>query len=115
MQPPPGLHPAQLVLAANHSSSSRCPTHLCPGCCRLLQYPWTAYCADGVLGPMSQDKCGKCLMVTNRATGQSVKTRVVDLCGHRTGVDMDPLAFNAIDGNGAGVSDGHMYVKLSWC
>jgi hypothetical protein len=38
---------------------------------------------------MSQDKCGKCLEVTNVATGASVKTRVVDLCGF-DGVDMDP-------------------------
>lgn len=53
----------------------------------LLQYPWVAYCGD--LGPMSQDKCGKCLEVTNVATGASVKTRVVDLCGF-DGVDMDP-------------------------
>lgn len=66
---------------------------------------------------MSQDKCGKCLMVTNRATGQSVKTRVVDLCGHRTGVDMDPLAFNAIDGNGRRARRPHVrqaVVVLSW-
>lgn len=25
----------------------------------LLQYPWTAYCNDMGLGPMTQDKCGK--------------------------------------------------------
>ena len=83
-------------------------------CCRLLEYPWTAYCNDKGLGPMSQDKCGACLKVTNRATGQSVKTRVVDMCG-QGGVDMDPLGFNAIDGNGAGVRDGHMDVDLAWC
>ncbi|KAI3424251.1 hypothetical protein D9Q98_009606 [Chlorella vulgaris] len=78
----------------------------------LLQYPWVAYCGD--LGPMSQDKCGKCLEVTNVATGASVKTRVVDLCGF-DGVDMDPKGFNAIDTNKNGVRDGNMNVRLSWC
>ncbi|EFN50753.1 hypothetical protein CHLNCDRAFT_33383 [Chlorella variabilis] len=80
----------------------------------LLQYPWTAYCNDDGLGPMSQDKCGKCLKVTNTATGQSVKTRVVDMCG-QGGVDMDPLGFNAIDGDGQGKATGDMAVRLDWC
>ncbi len=30
------------------------------------------------------------------------------------GIDMDPVAFNAIDGNGAGVRDGHMNVYIEW-
>ena len=85
-----------------------------PSLCRLLEYPWTAYCNDKGLGPMTQDKCGKCLQVTNPSTGQSVKTRVVDMCG-QGGVDMDPLGFNAIDGDRAGVRDGHMDVDLAWC
>ncbi|PSC74081.1 calcium-dependent kinase 34-like [Micractinium conductrix] len=80
----------------------------------LLDRPWTAYCNDQGLGPMSQDKCGQSLCVTNTATGQTVKMVVVDMCG-QGGVDMDPLGFNAIDGNGAGVRDGHMDVKLEWC
>lgn len=62
---------------------------------------------------MSQDKCGRHLRVTNPATGQWVITTVVDMCG-QGGVDMDPIAFNAIDGNGAGVRDGHMNVILEW-
>ena len=91
-----------------------CSPAACPLCCRLLEYPWTAYCNDKGLGPMTQDKCGACLEVTNRATGQSVRTRVVDMCG-QGGVDMDPLGFNAIDGDRAGVRDGHMDVDLAWC
>ena len=80
----------------------------------LLEYPWTAYCDITGLGPMTPDKCGRCLKVTNPATGQSVRTIVVDECG-QGGVDMDPLGFDAIDGNGAGYRDGHMYVDLEWC
>lgn len=80
---------------------------------QLLEYPWTAYCNDKGLGPMTPDKCGKHIRATNPTTGQSVIMTVVDLCG-QGGVDMDPIAFNAIDGNGAGVRDGHMYVNLEW-
>ncbi|EFN54777.1 hypothetical protein CHLNCDRAFT_134715 [Chlorella variabilis] len=59
----------------------------------LLEHPWIAYCNDGGLGPMSQDKCGK-------------------MCG-QGGIDMDPLGFNAID-DGQGVADGHMNVHIEW-
>jgi hypothetical protein len=62
---------------------------------------------------MSQDKCGKCLRVTNPATGQWVVVQVVDMCG-QGGIDMDPLGFNAIDGDGAGVRDGHMDTRIEW-
>lgn len=37
---------------------------------------------------MSQDKCGRCLKVTNPVTGQSVRAVVVDMCGNG-GVDME--------------------------
>jgi hypothetical protein len=40
--------------------------------------------------------------------------RVVDMCGQGC-VDMDPLGFNAIDGNGQGKADGSMNVRLEWC
>lgn len=81
----------------------------------LLQYPWTAFCNNvpGGLGPMTPDKCGKHLKATNPATGQWVILTVVDMCG-QGGVDIDPVGFNAIDGNGAGVRDGHMHLNLEW-
>ncbi|KAI3424107.1 hypothetical protein D9Q98_009468 [Chlorella vulgaris] len=75
---------------------------------------WTAYCNDGGLGPMSQDKCGRCLKVTNPVTGQSVRAVVVDMCGNG-GVDMERRAFDRIDGNRGGYLAGHMNVKLEWC
>ena len=33
----------------------------------------------------------------------------------RGGVDMDPIGFNAIDDDGAGVRDGFMDVDVEWC
>lgn len=63
---------------------------------------------------MKPEYCGRCLKATNPATGQSVKLRVVDMCG-QGGVDIDPLGFNAIDSNKAGVRDGHMWLDLEWC
>jgi len=63
---------------------------------------------------MKQSYCGRCVRVTNLATGDSVEMTVVDACG-TGGVDMDPIGFNAIDGDGAGVRDGHMMVDVEWC
>ncbi|KAI7845912.1 hypothetical protein COHA_000458 [Chlorella ohadii] len=80
----------------------------------LLGRPWTAYCAESILGPMSRDKCGRCIRVTNLATGDSIEATVVDMCG-TGGMDLDPEAFNPIDSNGAGVRDGHMMVTVEWC
>lgn len=37
----------------------------------------------------------------------------VDMCGHG-GLDMDPVAFNALDIDGAGVRDGHMMLNIEW-
>lgn len=70
-----------------------------------------AYCAgDG----MSVGKCGSCARVTNLATGDSTVMMIVDMCG-TGGVDMDPVGFNAIDGDGAGMRDGHMDVSVELC
>lgn len=79
---------------------------------KLLKYPWTAFC----LGKFSQDVCGKCLRVTNRRTGASVIARAVDNGGcsdaDGTGLDLDPCAFNAIDGDKRGYMDGFMRVDV---
>ncbi|KAL4458100.1 hypothetical protein ABPG75_012965 [Micractinium tetrahymenae] len=81
----------------------------------LLPLPLqTAYCNDAGLGPMSQSRCGQSLCVTNPATGETVKMVAVDLCGN-TDIDMDPLGFDQIDGNGAGVRDGHLVTGIRWC
>lgn len=81
---------------------------------RLLKYPWTAYCAT--LPWDRTGTCGKCLRVTNRRTGASIIARAVDNggCSDRdgTGLDLDPCAFNAIDGDKQGYRDGNMRVDI---
>lgn len=47
--------------------------------------------------PSSPRPSPRSIKVTNLSTGQSVKMRVVDMCGQGC-VDMDPLGFNAIGG-----------------
>lgn len=77
---------------------------------KLMAYPWTAYCLDAA---WSTSTCGKCLRVTNRGTGASVVTRVVDSGGcSPTGLDLDPCAFDAIDTDRAGYRDGHVTVDV---
>ncbi|PRW57371.1 chitin binding domain-containing [Chlorella sorokiniana] len=76
----------------------------------LLGRPWTAWC----VGAMKQEYCGRCVRITNLSTGDTVEATVVDACGF-DGVDMDPLAFNAIDGDGEGYRAGTMSVSVEWC
>lgn len=70
----------------------------------------TAYCVT----EMRPEYCGRCIRITNLATGASVEATVVDKCG-TGGMDADPAAFNAIDTNGAGLRDGRMNVAVEWC
>ena len=83
---------------------------------KLLTYPWTAYCLEGSAGWNPQKTCGRCLRVRNRSTGAAVIARVVDSggCagGAQNGLDLDVCTFNAIDGDGHGVRDGHMMVDV---
>lgn len=95
---------AALPAAISFHPSHPTPLLPCLPACR------TAWC----VGAMKQSYCGRCVRVTNLATGDSVEMTVVDACG-TGGVDMDPIGFNAIDGDGAGVRDGHMMVDVEWC
>ncbi|KAI5398332.1 pathogenesis-related protein PR-4 [Lathyrus oleraceus] len=72
------------------------------------QYGWTAFC--GPAGPTGRDSCGKCLRVTNTATGAQVTVRIVDQCSNG-GLDLDVNVFNQIDTNGAGYQAGHLTVN----
>lgn len=76
---------------------------------KLLKYPWTAFCMG-----YDSKMCGKCLRVTNK--GVSTVVRIVDNggCsgGAKDGLDLQPCAFNAIDTDGQGHHDGHMFVKV---
>ncbi|KAJ1276076.1 hypothetical protein BS78_05G186400 [Paspalum vaginatum] len=76
------------------------------------KYGWTAFC--GPAGPTGQAACGKCLLVTNAATGASVTVRIVDQCSNG-GLDLDyDTAFSKIDTNGAGVAAGHLTVSYQF-
>ncbi|CAL4987105.1 unnamed protein product [Urochloa decumbens] len=76
------------------------------------KYGWTAFC--GPVGPTGQASCGKCLLVTNQATGASITVRIVDQCSNG-GLDLDyDTAFSKIDTNGQGVNDGHLTVSYQF-
>nr|CAJ40961.1 wheatwin6-b defense protein [Triticum aestivum] len=47
------------------------------------RYGWTAFC--GPAGAHGQPSCGRCLQVTNRATGARTVARVVDQCDRSAG------------------------------
>ncbi|CAB4283316.1 unnamed protein product [Prunus armeniaca] len=75
------------------------------------KYGWTAFC--GPVGPTGQDSCGKCLLVTNTATGAQVTVRIVDQCSNG-GLDLDVNVFNQIDTNGQGNAQGHLTVNYDF-
>lgn len=76
------------------------------------KYGWTAFC--GPAGPTGQASCGKCLSVTNTATGASITVRIVDQCSNG-GLDLDyDTAFSKIDTDGSGVQNGHLTVNYQF-
>ncbi|MED6147265.1 hypothetical protein PIB30_042516 [Stylosanthes scabra] len=72
------------------------------------KYGWTAFC--GPAGTHGKPSCGKCIHVTNTATGASRTVRVVDLCGNG-GLDLDVNVFKELDTNGVGHQKGHLNVN----
>ncbi|KAL6206829.1 hypothetical protein ACLB2K_024075 [Fragaria x ananassa] len=75
------------------------------------KYGWTAFC--GPAGPTGQDACGKCLLVTNTATGTQATVRIVDQCSNG-GLDLDVNVFNQIDTDGSGYQAGHLTVNYDF-
>ncbi|KAJ3692749.1 hypothetical protein LUZ60_011844 [Juncus effusus] len=75
------------------------------------KYEWTAFC--GPAGPHGQAACGKCLQVTNQATGATQEARIVDQCANG-GLDLDHSLFNKLDTNGQGYQQGHLTVKYKF-
>ncbi|GAV86263.1 Chitin_bind_1 domain-containing protein/Barwin domain-containing protein [Cephalotus follicularis] len=75
------------------------------------KYGWTAFC--GPVGPHGEAACGKCLLVTNTATGAQVTVRIVDQC-RNGGLDLDVNVFNQIDTNGQGYAQGHLIVNYQF-
>ncbi|XBI50394.1 hypothetical protein VPH35_113805 [Triticum aestivum] len=76
------------------------------------KYGWTAFC--GPAGPTGQASCGKCLQVTNTATGAQITVRIVDQCSNG-GLDLDyDTVFSKIDTNGVGMQQGHLTVNYQF-
>ncbi|KAJ1697116.1 hypothetical protein LUZ63_005628 [Rhynchospora breviuscula] len=75
------------------------------------KYGWTAFC--GPVGPTGQAACGKCLQVTNTATGAKATVRIVDQCSNG-GLDLDQGVFSQIDTNGQGYNNGHLTVNYQF-
>ncbi|KAG0529742.1 hypothetical protein BDA96_05G124000 [Sorghum bicolor] len=75
------------------------------------RYGWTAFC--GPAGDHGEPSCGRCLQVTNRATGASTVARVVDQCDNG-GLDLDISVFKQIDTDGGGMANGHLSVDYSF-
>ncbi|GMH10497.1 hypothetical protein Nepgr_012338 [Nepenthes gracilis] len=75
------------------------------------KYGWTAFC--GPVGPHGQAACGKCLKVTNVATGAETTVRIVDQCSNG-GLDLDVNVFKKLDTNGQGYAQGHLTVDYQF-
>ncbi|XP_031504332.1 barwin-like [Nymphaea colorata] len=75
------------------------------------RFKWTAFC--GPDGPGFPGACGKCLQVTNQATGSQLKVRIVDQCANG-GLDLDWSAFKQLDTNGNGYQQGHLMVDYQF-
>ncbi|GAB4855367.1 Pro-hevein [Ancistrocladus abbreviatus] len=75
------------------------------------KYGWTAFC--GPVGPRGKDACGKCLRVTNTATGANTIVRIVDQCSNG-GLDLDVNVFKQLDTNGQGYAQGHLTVRYQF-
>ncbi|XP_020244844.1 wheatwin-2 [Asparagus officinalis] len=75
------------------------------------KYGWTAFC--GPVGPHGQAACGKCLRVTNQATGAQATVRIIDQCSNG-GLDLDQGVFAQLDTNGQGYAQGHLTVSYQF-
>ncbi|GAB4855366.1 Pro-hevein [Ancistrocladus abbreviatus] len=75
------------------------------------KYGWTAFC--GPAGPHGRDACGKCLRVTNTATGANMIVRIIDQCSNG-GLDLDVNVFKKLDTNGQGYAQGHLTIRYQF-
>ncbi|KAJ3697511.1 hypothetical protein LUZ61_001216 [Rhynchospora tenuis] len=75
------------------------------------KYGWTAFC--GPVGPTGQAACGKCLKVTNTATGAQTTVRIIDQCSNG-GLDLDQGVFAKLDTNGKGYENGYLTVNYQF-
>ncbi|KAL6659801.1 hypothetical protein ACP70R_000105 [Stipagrostis hirtigluma subsp. patula] len=75
------------------------------------RYGWTAFC--GPAGAHGEPSCGRCILVTNTATGAQTVARVVDQCSNG-GLDLDVSVFQQIDTDGGGMAHGHLVVDYQF-
>ncbi|CAL5081693.1 unnamed protein product [Urochloa decumbens] len=75
------------------------------------QYGWTAF--GGPAGAHGEASCGRCLLVTNTATGTQAVARVVDQC-YNGGLDLDAAVFSEIDTDGGGAASGKLVVDYEF-
>ncbi|XP_077247364.1 pathogenesis-related protein PR-4-like [Tasmannia lanceolata] len=75
------------------------------------KYGWTAFC--GPVGSRGQASCGRCLRVTNVATGTQATVRIVDQCSNG-GLDLDDGVFRKLDTDGRGNAQGHLIVNYQF-
>ncbi|KAE8710576.1 Pathoproteinsis-related protein P2 [Hibiscus syriacus] len=68
---------------------------------------------SGPAGPRGQASCGRCLRVTNTATGTQATVRIVDQCSNG-GLDLDVNVFNQLDTNGIGNANGFLTVNYDF-
>ncbi|KAE8724869.1 Sodium Bile acid symporter family isoform 1 [Hibiscus syriacus] len=74
------------------------------------KYNWTNI---GDLAGFSIDEaCGKCIHVTNRATGDETTVRIVGPTGH--GLELDKPVFDQLDSDGQGQVVGHLIVSYKF-
>ncbi|KAJ8759419.1 hypothetical protein K2173_006941 [Erythroxylum novogranatense] len=75
------------------------------------KYGWASFCAQD--GLKDQPFCGKCLKVTNPATGKQVLARIVDRCNNG-GMELDVSLFKKLANNQAGNAESHYMVKYDF-
>ncbi|TVU25112.1 hypothetical protein EJB05_27593, partial [Eragrostis curvula] len=75
------------------------------------RYGWAAFC--GPAGPSGEASCGRCLLVTNAATGAQATVRILDQCSFG-GLGLDPFVFTQLDTDGHGVVTGQLTVSYQF-
>ncbi|CAN6372655.1 unnamed protein product [Urochloa humidicola] len=75
------------------------------------RYGWAAFC--GPAGPRGEASCGRCLLVSNAATGAQATVRILDQCSFG-GLGLDPFVFNQLDTDGHGVVTGQLTVSYQF-
>ncbi|GMI65217.1 HEVEIN-LIKE, pathogenesis-related 4 [Hibiscus trionum] len=74
------------------------------------KYNWTNF--GGPNGPIGKDACGKCVQVTNTATGDETIVRIVGTS--QASLNLDKPVFDQLDSDGQGQVAGHLVVNYTF-